>query len=238
MSYNSISFVIPSRWNEDFLPKSLYSIIRDVESTKYDCEIILVVDDKQKLSEDVKTLAEHYPYLKIHEIKGNRCVAKNYGTELSTKQIVTYIDADTVVDKGLTENTIGHFNRGFGFVNYSSRAIGEKRRLRYYAKFMNLWQWTFTKCNIDMPYGFAMSVRRDILDATRLEGEYFDVSLPGFGEDAEIGRRVGRYCRQYHIRGFYEARSKAHTLFREWDDSGFWGMSSRLLRNCFHPYMQ
>jgi glycosyltransferase involved in cell wall biosynthesis len=242
-----ISFVIPALESDQrYLWNCLDSLIHEISTngTGKD-EVIVVVklgrSTEKKFRE--KILKKYGKSIKLKFSTGNRSVAKNYGLQLAKNNIITFLDADTIISKGFIRATLKRFNEGYAYVNYSARPLDEevadKRRLFYYARYLNLNQWFYTLLGNKFyrPYGFCMSVRKDFCEAIKDGGDMFLERLAGHGEDSEFGRRYGRYCRRRGVRGKYERNIIVKTSFREWYVHGASGGLKRVIRNVWEvPY--
>jgi glycosyltransferase involved in cell wall biosynthesis len=217
-------------------------MIKEIESSNYeDLEILVMIEDKNKNLPSYLKEFEKSGYVKFYFVKGNRSIARNEGIKIAKNNILTFVDSDTNIKKGFIEKTLRDFEKGYGYVNYSVKPLEheKKKRFFYYLKLMNFFQWLFTNMNVCRPYGFCMSVRKDICEKIKVNEEVFLSSLAGYGEDSEFGRRYGNYCRKKRIRGKYEGKLKVHTSMREWYRKGFWGMSKRaVLNTLFVPYLK
>lgn len=235
-----ISFIIPTLPNEPYLSKTLESIADEIErSGCKDFEILVMVKKEGYLPIFLKDFEEKHGYAKCYPIEGNRSVARNEGIRMARNNILSFVDGDTEIERDFIKNTLKAFENGYGYVNYSARPLKyeDKKRFYYYLKLMNFFQWLFTNMNICRPYGFCMSIRKDICEEVKVNEEAFLSLLAGHGEDSEFGRRYESYCEENGIRGMYEAKSKAHTSMREWYKNGFWGMTKRvILNNLIVPY--
>jgi len=225
-----ISFIVPALSDEPYLEKTLKSIVREIENFGRDGFEILVML-KGGLPSYLKRLEEKYDYLKVYLTEGNRSQARNEGAKLAKNHILTFVDADTEIGENFIQKTLEDFKK-FAWVNYSARPLEQnKRRLYYYSKLMNFFQWLFSNANFYRPYGFCMSVRKDICEKIKLEDEIFLSKLAGYGEDSEFGKRYGKFCRKNRLRGKYESGVRVYTSMREWYNHGFWKAARRIVLN-------
>lgn len=242
-----ISFIIPTlESDENYLQKCLDSVTGEIEANGTGSEeIIVIVKPEQSSKKDflARMKKKYADAVRWEFSDGNRSVAKNMGFEMAKNKIITFLDADTVIDNGFIPATICAFDKGRAYVNYSARPLDEevadKRRLFYYARILNLHQWAYTLMgnNFYRPYGFCMSVRKDFCKEIKDDGEVFLERLAGHGEDAEFGRRYGRYCTGLGLRGKYERSTIVKTSFREWYVHGALGGLKRAIRNTWEvPY--
>ncbi len=242
-----ISFIIPAlESDEKYLQKCLDSVTGEIEANGTGSEeIIVIVKLEQSSKKDfLARMKKRYgDAVKWEFSDGNRSVAKNMGFEMAKNKIITFLDADTAIGMGFIPATINAFDKGYAYVNYSARPLDEevadKRRLFYYARVLNLHQWAYTLMgnNFYRPYGFCMSVRKDICKAIKDGSEVFLERLAGHGEDSEFGRRYGRYCTGLRLRGKYERGTIVKTSFREWYVHGVRGGLKRMIWNAWGvPY--
>lgn len=232
--------MIPTLPEELHLRRTLESIISEIErSDRRNCEILVIVKDVGiEPPDSVKVLERKYDYVKLYRLKGDLSTARNEGIRRSKNQIMAFVDADTEIGENFVDQILEHFGKGYGYVNFSARPVEtDKMRYYFYSKLMCFFQWFFTHVGICMPYGFCVSAHRDILEKIKVDGEFFRSSYALIGEDAEFGRRYGRYCRENRIRGKYEPGVKVLTSFRRVREIGFWNAAQRTIRNCLSPYL-
>jgi glycosyltransferase involved in cell wall biosynthesis len=242
-----MSFIIPTlESDEKYLQKCLDSVIGEIEANGTgNEEVIVVVKLEQSSKKDflARVKKRYSDVVRWEFSNGNRSVAKNYGLQLAKNNIITFLDADTIISKGFILRTLKRFNEGYVYVNYSARPldgeVADKHRFYYYARYLNLNQWFYTLLGNKFyrPYGFCMSVRKDFCEAIKDDGEVFLKRLAGHGEDAEFGRRYGRYCTGLGLSGKYERNTIVKTSFREWYVHGALGGLKRVIRNTWEaPY--
>lgn len=239
----SISFVIPTLYNEPYLSASIKSIIKEIENSKTDSEILVMIKDEgNRLPNYLRKMKEEYDYIKCYLVEGNRSDARNEGIKKARNEIIAIVDADTLIGNSFIEKTLEAMKK-YGYVNYSARPLitrrEDKRRFYYYSKLMNFFQWLFTHLNIYRPYGFCTTFRKSICKEVEFDEKVFDPLIAGFGEDSEFGKRYGRYCRKNKIRGRYLGKVRVYTSFREWYKRGFRGMAERvMINNIFVPLLR
>lgn len=242
-----MSFIIPALGSdEQHLCNCLDSVTAEIEANGTgNEEVIVIVKLEQSSKKDflARMKKKYGDAVRWEFSNGNRSVAKNMGLEMAKNKIITFLDADTTICRRFIPTTMVAFDKGHAYVNYSARPLDEevadKRRLFYYARFLNLHQMTYTLMgnNFYRPYGFCMSVRKDICKAIKDGGEVFLERLAGHGEDSEFGRRYGRYCTGLGLRGKYERGTIVKTSFREWYVHGALGGLKRVIRNVWEaPY--
>ena len=242
-----ISFVIPAlESDENYLYNCLNAIIDEMSKNGTDeTEVIIVVKlEKSTEKEFLSRMAERYGNLVRFEFSdGNRSAAKNTGVKLAKNNIITFLDADTLIGRNFIPTTVRLFDDGHAYVNYSVRALDEeiadKFRFRFYSRAMNLSQWVHTSLGNSFyrPYGFCMSVRRDYCKDVAENGEVFLEVLAGHGEDSEFGRRYGKYCNDVNKKGTYAGKTLVKTSFREWYVHGAVWALYRMIRNVWEvPY--
>jgi len=235
-----ISFIAPALSDEKHLYKCLDSIYKKIDEEKDGSEIILVMKCEKEMESIVREKIKKYgDVLSLYFDDGNRSEARNIGVNHAKSDNLTFVDADTIIGDYFISKTNEDFEKGYAFINYSTRPLdGDKKRLTYYSRFMNLMQWFFTKAYICRPYGFCMSVRKDICEDVAVYGEIFREILAGHGEDSEIGSRIGPHCRANGWKGKYEKGTKEEriivkTSFRSWEKEGFWRGGVRMMVNVF-----
>lgn len=235
-----ISFVIPAlEADEKYLYNCLDSVVDEILANGFREDESTAVVKLQKSTEEefrARIWDRYGEMVKCVFDPGNLSVARNIGLKLAKNNIVTFVDADTAVSSMFIPKTVLDFERGYTYVNYSTRPLDEeisdKRRLYFYSKFMNFNQWLHTRLDTCRPYGFCMSVRKDYCLNAFPDGEAFSILLAGYGEDADFGRRYGKYCKDLDLgAGKYEGKTKVKTSFREYYKWGFWRGGVRMIVN-------
>lgn len=229
-----ITFITPTLPDEPELPRTIESIVKEIEKSKYKgFEVFIIGEDNEegRLSDIVGKFSRNYEYVKFLNVPGNRSEARNYGIKKASNEFITFVDADTVIGNGFVDVTIEDFLRGYGYINYSTMPLENKLMYHFCAKFLNFSSRFLTELGICRPAGFCTSMRRDILEEVKVGDHYFLPTLAGHGEDSELGRRYGKYCRERKIRGKYENRVNVHTSMRELEKVGVGRAFSRLVVN-------
>ena len=252
-----ISFIVPAllkpskkqKSDEEYLYRCLDYITAEIKREKDDSEIITVIKcQEEEQSRILRNLVERYDHsVRCRFYEGNRSEARNLGAKLVKGDILTFVDADTLIGEGFLRVNKKDFAQGYGYVNNTTRPLPEdlleKRRLRYYATFMGLNQWGLTLMGIYRPYGYCMSVKKDICNKIFQDGEIFNPKISGYGEDSKSGGLIGTYCRENGIRGKYEKgkyiengekkRAIVYTSFRGWREMGFWRGGVKMIVEVF-----
>jgi glycosyltransferase involved in cell wall biosynthesis len=238
-----ISFIVPGLPDEKYLD-CLDSIYEEIDREKDGSEIILVMKCEKERQEKLREeLNQRYGRsLSCYFDDGNRSEARNLGAKHAKSNYLTFVDSDTIIGEHFISTTKRDFDKGYAFINYTTRPLDEdyadKRRLLYYNRFMNLNQWFLTKAYVCRPYGFCMSVRKNICEDVSADGEIFLKRLAGYGEDSELGSRYGPHCRKHGLKGKYEKGTKekriiVKTSFRGWYNERFWRGGVRMIVNTF-----
>jgi glycosyltransferase involved in cell wall biosynthesis len=249
----SISFIVPAL-ESDILEGYLFdysvnSIYKEILRKGDNSEIILIMKCEKENEDGIREeMAQRYKgVVRCHFSNGNRSEARNLGAEHAKNNYLTFVDADTKIGEKFISMTEEAFEKGYAYVNNSIRPLekerADKTRLLLYGRFMGLNQWFLTKAGICRPYGFCMSVRKDICEKVKVDGEMFMKKLAGHGEDSEFGSRYGLQCRKEGLKGKYEGyrsfdkkiaeRMIVKTSFRGWYKEGFWRGGVRMLVNTF-----
>lgn len=229
-----ITFIVPTTPDEPTLHKTIESIVENVEESKHNgFEVLIVGEDNEerRLSNIVGKFSDSYNYVKFFNVPGNRSEARNYGIKRASNEFLTFVDADTIIGKGLADITIEDFERGYGYINYSTMPLENKMMYHFCTKFLNFSSRFLTELSICRPAGFCTSMRKSILEKVKVNDYYFLPELAGHGEDSELGSRYGKYCREKKIRGKYENRVNVYTSMREIEKVGVGKAFSRLVVN-------
>jgi glycosyltransferase involved in cell wall biosynthesis len=249
----SISFIVPAL-ESDILEGYLFdysvdSIYKEILRKGDNSEIILIMKCEKENEDGIREeMAQRYKgVVRCHFSNGNRSEARNLGVEHAKSNYLTFVDADTKIGENFISMTEEAFEKGYAYICNSTRPLEEeqlnKTRLLLYARFMGLNQWFLTKAGVCRPYGFCMSVKKDICEKIKTDGEIFKKKLAGHGEDSVFGSEYGPYCRNHGWKGKYESyrsfdkktaeRMRVKTSFRGWYKEGFWRGGVRMIVNTF-----
>ena len=225
-----LSIVMPVYNEED----TLEEIIRRVQDTPYDKEIIAVDDASVDGSQDILArLSQQYDNLKVfyHEKNQGKGAALRTGFAQVAGEVVIIQDADLEYDPIDYPALLDPIQKGLADVVYGSRLIGaQPHRVLYFWHYMGNRCVTFlsnmfTNLNLsDMEVGFKVfkaEVLRDIkIKSTR------------FGVEPELTAKVAKQkCRVYEVPISYHGRDYAHGKKITWRD----GIAAifHIVRFCF-----
>lgn len=87
-----ITYVVPTRNEEDYLPDCLDSILQ--QDTDHEIEIV-VVDARS--TDDTRDIARSYGAQLVDDTHGTRAMGRNIGAEAADGEWLAFVDADTTV---------------------------------------------------------------------------------------------------------------------------------------------
>lgn len=192
-----ISFVIPA-YNEEYcLPKCLESIEKELAREKCEAEVIVVNNASYDRTKEV---AGFFKGVKIVDENRKGLVwARRAGYLESTGDLIANVDADSILPEGWLKKVMTEFKSDPEllalsgplvyydlpwlpkFVTHSFYMIG--------VPFNKLGAWITGSSS--MLQGGNFVLRRDVIE--KIGG--FDTSIEFYGEDTDIGRRVGKIGR-------------------------------------------
>ncbi len=190
-----ISFVIPAYNEEERLPRNLASVLAEIERTGADAEVIVVDNASTDRTSEVAR-AHDAGVLVIFEPKKGITRARQAGLVASNGELIANIDADTIVPQGWLERVLREFERDPELaalsgpqVYYDLSAFHRAlERIFYFFGYVSSLVSHKLFGGGAMLQGGNFIVRREYLE--RIGG--FDTSIEFYGEDTDIGRRVGR----------------------------------------------
>jgi glycosyltransferase involved in cell wall biosynthesis len=187
-----LSFVIPA-WNEEkYIGKTIDSVIREVEKSQRDVEIIVV---NNASTDRTREIAQEFPGVRVvDEPRKGLPMARQAGFLASSGHLIANVDADSILPSGWIEKVYREFSRNDNLVALSgpyiyydlSRAIKFSGFIYYFFGYLiHLVNHHILKSGA-MLQGGNFILRRDALE--KIGG--FDVKIKFYGEDTDIARRI------------------------------------------------
>jgi glycosyltransferase involved in cell wall biosynthesis len=212
-----LSIVVPV-YNEK---GTLEEIIRRIQATLYDKEIIAVDDASEDGSRDIlDRLTQHHDNLKVyyHDKNQGKGAALRTGFAQVTGDVVIIQDADLEYDPVDYPALLDPIEKGLADVVYGSRLIGaQPHRVLYFWHYMGNRCVTFlsnmfTNLNLsDMEVGFKV-FKAEVLKDIRIK-------CNRFGVEPELTAKVARKkCVVYEVPISYHGRDYAHGKKITWRD--------------------
>jgi glycosyltransferase involved in cell wall biosynthesis len=187
-----LSFVIPAFNEETYILACLHSLIKELDQTRYDTEIIVVNNGSTDHTEEV--VKSFFGITVIAEPVKGLARARHTGFMISTGDLIANIDADTRLPSGWIERVVQEFQLNSNLVALSGPFIYHdlpmiKRilvRIYYYLGFgLHLINHRILKIGA-MLQGGNFVLRRTAL---RNIGGY-DPQFEFYGEDSDVARRI------------------------------------------------
>jgi glycosyltransferase involved in cell wall biosynthesis len=212
-----LSIVVPVYNEKD----TLEEIIRRVQDTVYDKEIIAVDDASVDGSRDIlDRLSQQYDNLRVfyHEKNQGKGAALRTGFAQVTGEVVIIQDADLEYDPTDYPALLDPIQKDLADVVYGSRLIGSQpHRVLYFWHYMGNRCVTFlsnmfTNLNLsDMEVGFKVFKAEVLKD--------IKIKCDRFGVEPELTAKVARQnCRVYEVPISYHGRDYAHGKKITWRD--------------------
>jgi len=189
-----ISFVIPAYNEETRLPQCLAAILRELERTPCDAEVIVVNNASTDNTGEVAR--SHSFVIVVDEPNKGLVRARHAGHEASTGDIVAHIDADTMLTEGWLETVLREFKSDENLaalsgpyiyydLSFFDRAL--TRIFYYFGYFSHLINKHILHKGA-MLQGGNFIVRRTHFD----QAGGFDTTIEFYGEDTDVARRISR----------------------------------------------
>ncbi len=212
-----LSIVIPV-YNEE---ATLTEIIKRVQATPYDKELIIVDDASQDKSRDIiQALAKEYDNIKIffHERNQGKGAALRTGFGQVTGDVVLIQDADLEYNPVDYPDLLKPIERGVADVVYGSRLIGSAaHRVLFFwhyvgNKVVTTLSNMFTNLNLtDMETCYKV-FKADIIKNITIKSDRF-------GVEPELTAKIARQrCRVYEVAISYDGRDYSEGKKITWRD--------------------
>lgn len=189
-----LSFVIPAYNEEHYIGKCLESIIKEVEKTSFDVEIIVV---NNASTDRTKEIALRYPnVIVVDEPKKGLPQARQAGFLASTGDLIANVDADIILPTGWIDKVMKEFSKNQNLVALSGPYIYYDR-----SKLTNflVWFYYFLGYLIHLVNHYILKVGamlqggNFILKRHHLEKiGGFNTNIQFYGEDTDIATRIQR----------------------------------------------
>jgi glycosyltransferase involved in cell wall biosynthesis len=187
-----LSFVIPAYNEESYLGRCLESIIREIENSSRDAEIIVV---NNASTDETKAVAASYPPVTVvDEPRKGIVKAREAGYLAATGDLIANIDADNMLPEGWLERVFKEFSKNERLAALSGPLIYYDLSLLYRFQtraFYVIGYLTYLLNHYILRKGGMLQggnfvVRRSALEAI---GGY-DTNIDFYGEDTDIARRM------------------------------------------------
>lgn len=189
-----VSFVIPAYNEEKGLGECLDSVEREISASTFDAEIIVV--DNASTDQTAAVAASHPRVRLVREPRKGLVFARAAGFAASEGDLIANVDADTRLTTGWLPRVVSEFEKdprlaalSGPFIYYNLSAFERMLVTIFYAVgflFHLLNQYVLRAGA--MLQGGNFILRRDALIAI---GGY-DTSIPFYGEDTDIARRISK----------------------------------------------
>ena len=105
-----LSFVVPAYNEEAYLGSCLGSIVREIEQTRYEAEIIVVNNASTDMT---KAIASSYAFVTVvDEPRKGIVKARDAGYRAAKGDLIANIDADNMLPAGWLEKVVRSFRNG------------------------------------------------------------------------------------------------------------------------------
>jgi glycosyltransferase involved in cell wall biosynthesis len=203
-----LSIIIPAFNEAAFLPE----VIRRVEETPYDKEIIVVDDGSTDGTRDfLKGLPKDSARVVLHERNMGKGAALRSGISLATGDIIIVQDADLEYDPKDYQALLGPILDGKADVVYGSRFLGGPHRVLLFwhsvgNSLITLLSNMFTDLNLtDMETGYK-AFRKKVFDTITIESNRFGVEPEITAKVAKKGFRIYEVPISYYGRSYQEGK--------------------------------
>lgn len=189
-----LAFVVPAFNEEALIGRCLESILRDIEATGCDAEVVVVNNASTDRTAEV---AAAYPGVRVVDERQKGLVhARHAGLMATTAELVANVDADTILPEGWTKTALDAFGADPGlvalsgpFIYYDLSAVRRASiRFFYYMAYLN---YLFTRYVLhagSMVQGGNFVIRR----SAWLSVGGYDRSIAFYGEDTDVARRLAK----------------------------------------------
>ena len=203
-----LSIIIPAFNEAAFLPE----VIRRVEETPYDKEIIIVDDGSTDgTREYLKGLVSEGIKVIVHEKNMGKGAAMRTGIEVATGDIVIVQDADLEYDPKDYPVLLEPIMQGKADVVYGSRFLGGPHRVLFFwhsigNSLITLISNMFTDLNLtDMETGYK-AFRKKVFEAITIESNRFGFEPEITAKVAKKGFRIYEVPISYSGRSYQEGK--------------------------------
>lgn len=204
-----VSVVIPSYNEEKYLPKTLEAL-KNALGAIPDSEVV-VVDNES--TDGTREIALRFGARILEETEHNIAQVRNTGAEAVSGSVIVFVDADTIVRRGVFEKIIEAMSNdkclgGSVKVEYERASRGW---VRFFMQSWSFWA-RFTK----MRQGALQFCRSDVF---RELGGYDETIY--VGEDIEFHWRLDKLAQKREGFTAFIEEPKVLTSSRRWDKMGF-----------------
>ncbi|MDB4992070.1 MAG: hypothetical protein JWL75_315 [Parcubacteria group bacterium] len=187
-----ISFIVPAYNEESVIAGCVESILESIKVHPYDAEVIVV--DNASTDRTAEIVSSYENVRLIQEPKKGVVWARKAGFEASTGDIIAFLDADNLVPASWLPKVRAAFEEDTTllaltgpYIFYDTPWYVRATAYTFYriGNLIDHIQALFKSHS--MLLGGNFIIRREVID--RIGG--FDTSIAFYGDDADIGRRVG-----------------------------------------------
>ena len=187
-----LSFVIPAHNEENYIAKCLESVIREVEKTRRDVEIIVV---NNASTDKTREIVLSFPEVKlVDEPRKGLPQARQAGFLASSGDLIANVDAVSVIPSFWIEKVFDHFSRNeklvalsgpYIYYDYSKTKNRLVKAFYYPGYLLNRTNHIFFG-KAAMLQGGNFILKRSALE--NIGG--FNTDIKFYGEDTDIARRI------------------------------------------------
>lgn len=212
-----LSVIVPAFNEEKYIGRCLESIIEEAGDDVYE---IIVVDNAS--TDRTSQIAKKYKGVKVvRENRKGLTKARQAGFLAAKGDILAYIDADSIVNRGWFHRVRKEFEKNPKLVclssPYSLYDASKWKRVATWA-YWNLLGYPIYKFLIQyMVQGTNIAIKRSVL--LKIGG--FDESIEFYGEDTDIARRLNRIGKVKFLRRPLVASSARRMDAEGWLKMGF-----------------
>jgi glycosyltransferase involved in cell wall biosynthesis len=187
-----LSFSIPAYNEEENIWRCLDSVFKELKKNTIQAEVIVVDNNSTDRTAEI---AQSYGGVRVvPEAKKGLLFARERGHLSSTGELLANIDADTILPDGWVKKVLDEFEKNHKLVALSGPHVYYDLPwpVRLVTKFFYAFGFAIHSLNIlfggngTMLQGGNFVLRRSALD--QIGG--FDTTIPFYGEDTDIGRRM------------------------------------------------
>jgi len=175
-----VSIIIPTKNEENYIKRTLESI----KNQSYSNIEVIVIDGCS--NDNTVKIARKYAD-KVIIKKTNIAEGRNLGVKNANAEILTFIDADTVLPSNFIEKNIKIIQKNeIGCVVGRAKSLEKSK----FGDIINLMNWVFTKFKVAYPCYMGVTVKKNLFE--KVGG--FNENL-FYCEDVDFLRKISIICR-------------------------------------------